>query len=158
MQIHLIWSYAMTCLQWFLLHCRFYFILMLFYLLQYFKYVQFFKSKYLFLFLPIFVSNSNIEGRAFLEECLRTDSVSTQGAANVESSEGLTEDQTSSQNVNVLVTYGTLIPSLVKCLLFQLDGFITLENGEFGTPFLVSCTFCSFYLILNLCIYSKVWL
>lgn len=67
-------------------------------------------------------------GRAFLEECLKKDSVSRQGAANAESSEGLTEDQTPSQNVNVLVTSGTLIPSLVKCLLFQLDGFITREN------------------------------
>lgn len=34
------------------------------------------------------------------------------------------------QRVNVLVTSGSLIPSLVKCLLFHLDSLITHENGE----------------------------
>ncbi|OVA01286.1 hypothetical protein BVC80_1653g102 [Macleaya cordata] len=33
-----------------------------------------------------------------------------------------------SQNVNVLVTSGSLIPSLVKCLLFRLDDLITHQN------------------------------
>ncbi|CAK9173382.1 unnamed protein product [Ilex paraguariensis] len=32
------------------------------------------------------------------------------------------------QDVNVLVTSGSLIPSLVKCLLFRLDDLITPEN------------------------------
>ncbi|CAA6669689.1 unnamed protein product [Spirodela intermedia] len=32
------------------------------------------------------------------------------------------------QNINVLVTSGSLIPSLVKCLLFRLDGLIAHEN------------------------------
>ncbi|XP_047324263.1 eyes absent homolog [Impatiens glandulifera] len=32
------------------------------------------------------------------------------------------------QDINVLVTSGSLIPSLVKCLLFRLDGFISCEN------------------------------
>ncbi|KAL9246924.1 hypothetical protein vseg_020402 [Gypsophila vaccaria] len=31
-------------------------------------------------------------------------------------------------SVNILVTAGSLIPSLVKCLLFRLDNFITSEN------------------------------
>ncbi|XP_024986694.1 eyes absent homolog [Cynara cardunculus var. scolymus] len=39
-------------------------------------------------------------------------------------------DSTSSrtQNVNVIVTSGSLIPSLVKCLLFRLDDLISYEN------------------------------
>lgn len=32
-------------------------------------------------------------------------------------------------HLNVLVTSGSLIPSLVKCLLFRLDGLIACENG-----------------------------
>ncbi|KAK1379121.1 Protein-tyrosine-phosphatase [Heracleum sosnowskyi] len=35
---------------------------------------------------------------------------------------------TRSQHVNLLVTSGSLIPSLVKCLLFQLDDLISYEN------------------------------
>ncbi|GKV10718.1 hypothetical protein SLEP1_g22042 [Rubroshorea leprosula] len=35
---------------------------------------------------------------------------------------------TDTQHINVLVTSGSLIPSLVKCLLFQLDSLITHEN------------------------------
>lgn len=33
-------------------------------------------------------------------------------------------------HVNVLVTSGALIPSLVKCLLFRLDELISSENGK----------------------------
>ncbi|KAH9325378.1 hypothetical protein KI387_005556, partial [Taxus chinensis] len=57
-------------------------------------------------------------GKVFLEECLRTHTISRQ----------MTEDQSAVKNVNVLVTSGTLIPSLVKCLLFRLDGLFTYEN------------------------------
>ncbi|KAK9716223.1 hypothetical protein RND81_06G219300 [Saponaria officinalis] len=32
------------------------------------------------------------------------------------------------ESINILVTSGSLIPSLVKCLLFRLDNFITSEN------------------------------
>ncbi|XP_057822547.2 eyes absent homolog [Cryptomeria japonica] len=69
-------------------------------------------------------------GRAFLEDCLRTQGISTQGAVHVESRKGLhiSEDDSASQNVNVLVTSGTLVPSLVKCLLFGLDGVFTYDN------------------------------
>ena len=40
-------------------------------------------------------------------------------------------DSTSSrvQNINVIVTSGSLIPSLVKCLLFRLDDLFSYENG-----------------------------
>lgn len=40
-------------------------------------------------------------------------------------------DSTSSrvQNVNVIVTSGSLIPSLVKCLLFRLDDLFSYDNG-----------------------------
>lgn len=35
---------------------------------------------------------------------------------------------TENRHVNILVTSGALIPSLVKCLLFRLDGLLTCEN------------------------------
>ncbi|KAL9249690.1 Eyes absent-like protein [Drosera capensis] len=37
-------------------------------------------------------------------------------------------NNTESEHVNVLVTSGSLIPSLVKCLLYKLDGLIACEN------------------------------
>lgn len=37
--------------------------------------------------------------------------------------------RTKCQNINVLVTSGSLIPSLVKCLLYQLDDVIPANNG-----------------------------
>ncbi|KAM0026691.1 putative Eyes absent family, EYA domain superfamily [Helianthus debilis subsp. tardiflorus] len=33
------------------------------------------------------------------------------------------------ENINVIVTSGSLIPSLVKCLLFRLDDLISYDNG-----------------------------
>lgn len=36
------------------------------------------------------------------------------------------------QNLNVLVTSGSLIPTLVKCLLFRLDDSITHGNSQFN--------------------------
>lgn len=36
-----------------------------------------------------------------------------------------------SQNLNVLVTSGSLIPTLAKCLLFRLDDLITHGNSQF---------------------------
>lgn len=41
------------------------------------------------------------------------------------------------EHVNVLVTSGSLIPSLVKCLLFRLDNLITHGNGQ-SSPFISS--------------------
>lgn len=61
--------------------------------------------------------------RAFLEECAFSDEpplVSADRARNSTSR--------SSQHVNILVTSGSLIPSLVKCLLFRLDHLITPGN------------------------------
>ncbi|KAK7842808.1 eyes absent homolog [Quercus suber] len=63
--------------------------------------------------------------RAFLEQCSRgkTDTTSTASA------DGMVDSTDSTyQHVNVLVTSGSLIPSLVKCLLFRLDNLITHEN------------------------------
>lgn len=63
--------------------------------------------------------------RAFLEDCLFSDKpplASADGTCNTASR--------SSQHVHVLVTSGSLIPSLVKCLLFRLNDLITPENGE----------------------------
>ncbi|KMT11682.1 hypothetical protein BVRB_5g106200 [Beta vulgaris subsp. vulgaris] len=42
--------------------------------------------------------------------------------------ESTTVDDTEFQCINVLVTAGSLIPSLVKCLLFRIDSLITYEN------------------------------
>lgn len=66
--------------------------------------------------------------RAFLEQSSEGNTVLTPHLASpnriVESSES------KPQNVNVLVTSGSLIPSLVKCVLFRLDGLITHQNGQ----------------------------
>lgn len=62
--------------------------------------------------------------RTFLEEC----------SAGKEKTSDATADQIAdsvaakSQHINVLVTSGSLIPSLVKCLLFRLDNLITHGN------------------------------
>jgi eyes absent family protein 2 len=64
--------------------------------------------------------------RTFLKECSgqNKDAVSSIAYANTST------DSTNAkhQHVNVLVTSGSLIPSLVKCLLFHLDNSITHEN------------------------------
>lgn len=69
-----------------------------------------------------------ILARAFLKECSgeNKDVVSSIAYANTST------DSTNAkhQHVNVLVTAGSLIPSLVKCLLFHLDSLITHGNGE----------------------------
>jgi hypothetical protein len=70
-----------------------------------------------------------IIARTFLKECSgqNKDAVSSIAYANTST------DSTNAkhQHVNVLVTSGSLIPSLVKCLLFHLDNSITHENGEY---------------------------
>ncbi|KAJ1428950.1 HAD-like superfamily [Sesbania bispinosa] len=64
--------------------------------------------------------------RAFLKDCSgeNKDSVSSMAFANTST------DSTNAkyQHVNVLVTSGSLIPSLVKCMLFHLDSLITHGN------------------------------
>ncbi|GAY64639.1 hypothetical protein CUMW_235000 [Citrus unshiu] len=59
------------------------------------------------------------------EECSSGKEVSTSslGLASLDSAD------TKSEHVNILVTSGSLIPSLVKCLLFRLDNLITHGNG-----------------------------
>lgn len=61
--------------------------------------------------------------RAFLEECAFSDEPPRASADRTHNS-----TSRSSQHVNILVTSGSLIPSLVKCLLFRLDHLITPGN------------------------------
>lgn len=66
--------------------------------------------------------------RAFLEQC---SSGRKDAASSVASADATIDSPVSRyQHVNVLVTSGSLIPSLVKCLLFRLDNIITHENGK----------------------------
>ena len=70
------------------------------------------------------VSCPNV-ARTFLEECS-----AGKEETSVASADGITDSVASkSQHINVLVTSGSLIPSLVKCLLFRLDNIITQGNG-----------------------------
>lgn len=63
--------------------------------------------------------------RIFLEECSAGHKKTSLVAA-----DGINESSASKyQHINLLVTSGSLIPSLVKCLLFRLNSMITDENG-----------------------------
>ncbi|PQM39059.1 eyes absent homolog 2 [Prunus yedoensis var. nudiflora] len=62
--------------------------------------------------------------RVFLEECSAWHKKTSLVAA-----DGIKSSASKYQHVNLLVTSGSLIPSLVKCLLFRLDNMITDENG-----------------------------
>ncbi|KAK7330886.1 hypothetical protein VNO77_25092 [Canavalia gladiata] len=64
--------------------------------------------------------------RTFLKECSgeNKDAVSSSAFANT----SVNSTNVKNQYVNVLVTSGSLIPSLVKCLLFRLDSLITHAN------------------------------
>ncbi|XP_040987516.1 eyes absent homolog isoform X2 [Juglans microcarpa x Juglans regia] len=64
--------------------------------------------------------------RAFLEQCLIGKKDATSSVASAVGA--LDSPDSNYQQVNVLVTSGSLIPSLVKCLLFRLDGIITHGN------------------------------
>ncbi|XP_052171293.1 eyes absent homolog isoform X3 [Diospyros lotus] len=48
--------------------------------------------------------------------------------SNADSADGMSDSPTKFEHVNILVTSGSLIPSLVKCLLFRLDNLITYKN------------------------------
>lgn len=69
-----------------------------------------------------------IVARSFLEEC----SVGNQDSLPCVALADVISDSTDTkvQHVNILVTSGSLIPSLVKCLLFRLDKLITHGNGK----------------------------
>lgn len=60
--------------------------------------------------------------RVFLEECS-----AGSGGTSVVAADGINESA-ASKHINLLVTSGSLIPSLVKCLLFRLDNMIVHEN------------------------------
>lgn len=81
------------------------------------------------------------EARAFLEEC------STEKEDAHVASSG-----SKYQYINLLVTSGSLIPSLVKCLLFRLDSLITHGNGPPSTFSL----FCLLILLVILLINNQL--
>lgn len=63
--------------------------------------------------------------RSCLELCSGENEELTPGTT---SADGIHASNTNFQHINVLVTSGSLIPSLVKCLLFRLDDLIAYEN------------------------------
>uniref|UniRef100_A0A2P2KHJ1 protein-tyrosine-phosphatase n=1 Tax=Rhizophora mucronata TaxID=61149 RepID=A0A2P2KHJ1_RHIMU len=65
--------------------------------------------------------------RSFLEQC----SGMNEDSSNCCSSAGksINHIDTNFNHINILVTSGSLVPSLVKCLLFRLDGLIAHGNG-----------------------------
>ncbi|KAE9445637.1 hypothetical protein C3L33_22464, partial [Rhododendron williamsianum] len=67
--------------------------------------------------------------RSCLEQCSGGNEDLTPGTT---SADGIHDSITNFQHINVLVTSGSLIPSLVKCLLFRLDDMITYENGRYS--------------------------
>ena len=62
-------------------------------------------------------------------------------------------DKSEIQCINILVTSGSLIPSLVKCMLFRLDSLMTCENGLFSflSPFQ---SLISWYLYVVIVVYG----
>jgi EYA(Eyes Absent) family protein len=73
-------------------------------------------------------------GRQMLQECERANNVGEDGLSGLAQAMGkleMPEDGhrlPSEGNCNILVTSGTLIPSLVKCLLFRLDPYFHPSN------------------------------
>lgn len=57
---------------------------------------------------------------------------------------------TKDQSINVLVTSGSLVPSLAKCLLYQLDDVISANNGMcFPLSLIIYCCLLFFYLLVT---------
>jgi hypothetical protein len=77
-----------------------------------------------------------LEGRQMLQECERANNVGKDGLSGLALAVGkleMPEDGhklASEGNCNILVTSGTLIPSLVKCLLFRLDPYFHPSNSK----------------------------
>eukprot|EP00249_Psilotum_nudum_P022253 c28436_g1_i2 orf=322-1344(-) len=72
-------------------------------------------------------------GRTLLQSCLKACHTPTlevvDSTIQVDQQEQNINSATQASNqVNVLVTSGTLVPSLIKCLLFRLDKFFSCEN------------------------------
>ncbi|XP_010935000.1 protein phosphatase EYA [Elaeis guineensis] len=65
-------------------------------------------------------------GHALLEQTLGRNRILAPELASSETASGSMD--TKCQNINVLVTSGSLIPSLVKCLLYRLDNVISHDN------------------------------
>ena len=66
--------------------------------------------------------------RILLEQCLSGNEDPTSG--HTAAGGIVNSNDTGLRHINVLVTSGSLIPSLVKCLLFRFDGLISYGNGE----------------------------
>jgi len=64
--------------------------------------------------------------RAFLEQCSSGNKDATSSVASADGN--IDTPDSKDQHVNILVTSGSLIPSLVKCLLFRLDSVFTHGN------------------------------
>ncbi|XVF13601.1 hypothetical protein REPUB_Repub08aG0221700 [Reevesia pubescens] len=64
--------------------------------------------------------------RVLLEQCLAGNEDPT--FCNTTAGGVFSSNDTGPRHINVLVTSGSLIPSLVKCLLFRLDSLISYEN------------------------------
>lgn len=64
--------------------------------------------------------------RALLEEC----SAGLEGGSVVSADGSINSAGSKCQHINLLVTSGSLIPSLVKCMLFRFNDMITHENGQ----------------------------
>ncbi|KAB5573898.1 hypothetical protein DKX38_001092 [Salix brachista] len=91
---------------------------------------------HVFITLLLILSSVTNLARAFLEQCSGRKEDPTHGLA---SPDGIiNHTDVKFEPINVLVTSGSLIPSLVKCLLFRLDNSIAHENvyssWEVGKP------------------------
>lgn len=91
----------------------------------------------------LYLSCLIIVARAFLKECSgeNKDAVSSIAFANT-STDSINAKY---QHVNVLVTSGSLIPSLVKCLLFRLDSLISHGNGKYCFLFCIHSMSCNIH-------------
>ncbi|XVE57468.1 hypothetical protein DITRI_Ditri04bG0092900 [Diplodiscus trichospermus] len=77
--------------------------------------------------------------RTLLEQCLSENEDPTIGHTAVGGI--VNSNDTGPWHINVLVTSGSLIPSLVKCLLFRLDGVISYENDHHSFSLYLKKTF-----------------
>lgn len=85
-----------------------------------------------------------IVARAFLKECSGENKNADSSIAFANTSADLTNMKR--QSINVLVTSGSLIPTLVKCLLFRIDNLIVHGNSKSSSVF----GYCSYLItILN---------
>lgn len=80
--------------------------------------------------------------RAFVEQCSKK-----------QENKHVASSDSKYQHINLLVTSGSLIPSLVKCLLFRLDSLITHGNGQ-SSAFSLSCSLIICWVFTDCACYS----